>query len=194
MYLVLQFASTMQSWGIKERWIHTRRTSSAPTKRAVAGLIGRAMGVIKEDEVGHNYIEQNLLSVTTISTTVPDRMIDDQVTFIKDYVEEGLARGLPSADGTVRGTYTNPYLSQKYTKEYLVDTISKPIVVAIEGSEDFLKEVRDALVHPVYPICFGRYCCVPAKPILVDGKIYKTLEEAKKLIREEEDDDNALCV
>lgn len=176
MYLDLQFSAVMQSWGIKEEWYHSRRTDITPGLQAIAGLIGRSMGVMLEDEEGQRYIADNLKSVTPLSVNIPDRMTDDQVTYIKDYYDWKIAGvdGFPSAAGG-RRISKDVILSQVFTKDYVVDTVSSPVVVAIEGSREFLERVKDALTHPVYPPYLGRYCCIPAKPIVVNGEIYETL-------------------
>lgn len=171
MYLNLQFSGALQSWGIKEDWYHTRRTAGSPERAAVAGLIGRAMGIDYEDEEGQKYLLDNVVSVTHISGSGYKRLIDDQVCNIEGYEGFEEITYFPAANGSKR----DGFVCQTYSKEYLMGAISKPVVVAVEGSREFLEAAMEALIHPVYPPYLGRACCPPAKCIVQTGEIYETL-------------------
>lgn len=174
MYLDLQFCSVMQSWGIKEEWINRRRTAACPGKTAVAGIIGRAMGIDRDDEEGQEMLRRGIKDIIVKKCPVHERMSDDETIYIGDYVSMEIARGFPAAKGGVRNV-GGIVLSQTFNKDYLIDSLSDPVVVAISGSQEFLEKVRHALLHPVYPVYFGRYCCIPARTVLVNGEIYETL-------------------
>lgn len=174
-YLTLRFKAPLQSWGVREDWYKTRRTASMPTKTALAGLIGRAMGVWSEEAERLEYISESIQDIRPVSDAGSvRRLTDDQTLYVGDYVDLGLAAGLPAAGGGIKRTNSGPTLSQQYTKDYLEDTA---IEIDLGGSKDFLEKVKDALIHPVYPPYIGRYCCVPAECIVKDGIIREESEE-----------------
>lgn len=174
-YLRLQFKAPLQSWGIKEDWYKTRRTASMSTKTALTGLIGRAMGVWSEETERLEGISDSIQDIRPVSDTSDvRRLTDDQTLYVGDYVDLGLASGLPAAGGGIKRTNAGATLSQQYTKDYLEDTV---IEIDLGGSKDFLERVKDALIHPVYPPYIGRYCCAPAECIIKDGIIREESEE-----------------
>lgn len=175
-YLTLRFKAPLQSWGVREDWYKTRRTASMPTKTALAGLIGRAMGVWSEETEQLEDISQSIQDIRPVSDAGSvRRLTDDQVLYVKDYMDLGIARGFSSAKGKIRKNPDgSPTLSLQCTKDYLEDTA---IEIDLGGSKDFLEKVKDALIHPVYPPYIGRYCCVPAECIVKDGIIREESEE-----------------
>lgn len=169
MKLDLYFEAPMQSWGVKEVWYKTRRTESSPTKTALAGMIGRCMGVDLEDTEMLDEISSSFNVIDSENTSIPEpkRMQDDQNIYIGDYIEAGLVDGFKTgANGikSVKGIAS----CQQFHKDYLEDT---KIVITIEGTYENLTEIRRAFLHPVWPPYLGRACCVPTGQI-VRGDVY----------------------
>ncbi len=185
MRLDLYFSSPMQSWGMKEFWYDLRRTEAAPTKSAVTGMIGRCMGILFDDEEALAKISDSFEIATTFMfeeesrpigsykivekkpITFANRMTDDQNVYIKDYIEKGIAKGFRAGKGGIK-MVNGAVATQMLTKDYLMD---EKLGVTIEGSEEFLKEVRNAFLRPHWQPYLGRKCCVPAGPI-IRGEIY----------------------
>lgn len=184
MYMDLQFPAVMQSWGTKEDWIAYRRTDPYPSRRAIVGLLGCALGVDKYDEVCQKWLDQELKSVRPKKARVQKRMSDDQIISVAEYQKNGIPlEGFVTGNNKLKAV-KEIVTSMPFHKDYIVDTLpstqsdgtvdySKVPVVTIEGSQKFLEMVRDALLHPVYPYYLGRYCCTASECLLVEeGKIY----------------------
>ena len=161
--LRLQFPAIIQAWGQDDPWIYARRTAAAPTKSAIVGLIGRAMGIDRDDTDRQQWLDSEIHDVTVEHISSARRMTDDQIVSVQGYMQRGIdLPGLPMADG---GKRTPGSSQQPFTKDYLVDTISDPPIVSVHGTRDFLETVAEYLRHPIYPYYAGRYCCILAGPI-----------------------------
>lgn len=161
--LRLQFPAPMQAWGKDEPWVYNRRTEAAPTKSAIVGIIGRAMGIDKDDTEQQKWLDSEVRDVTVEHISSAKRMVDDQIVSIQGYLQRGIELpGLPMADGKRR---TVGQSQQPFSKEYIGDTLSDPPVVAVHGSPEFLQTVIEYLRRPIYPYYAGRYCCPMAGPI-----------------------------
>lgn len=163
--LYLQFPSIMQAWGADAPWIHERPTLAAPTKSAIVGIIGRAMGIDRDDFEKQQWLWDQVTDVEVIHQPKAKRMTDDQIVSPQGYANCGLPTGkLPTADGKGKPT------GQPFRKDYIVDTIKGPPIVKVTGPVEFLKTAAEYLKHPIYPYYFGRYCCIPAGSILYKGE------------------------
>lgn len=171
MKLDLYLEGPMQSWGVSEHWYKTRRTEARPTKTAIAGLIGRCMGVDWEETEKLQEISKSFEIIDSENTIIPmpKRMQDDQTIFLGDYIEAGLADGFVTGGGKLKLNAQNEIIrSQQFTKDYLED---EKIVITLEGSMENLSKIRNTLLHPVWPPYLGRACCIPSGQI-VRGDIY----------------------
>lgn len=169
MRLDLHFESPMQSWGTTELWYKTRRTESCPTKTAVTGIIGRSMGIDWEDTDELEKIANSFTIVSSENTVIPmpKRMQDDQTIYIGDYMDAGIVKGFRTGANGIKNV-NGAVRAQQMTKDYLED---EKITITIEGNREDLEEIRNALLHPVWPPYLGRACCIPSGQI-IRGDVY----------------------
>ncbi|PSK89413.1 CRISPR system Cascade subunit CasD [Murinocardiopsis flavida] len=144
--LALRFDAPMQSWGVRSRFTY-RDTSSEPTKSGVVGLLGAAMGVERTDSEGIRRLADLRMAVRVEREGILER----------DYQVTG---NVP----TTKGTGHRNVVSHRY---YLADAL---FLVLLEGERALLDELRDAVLHPRWPLFFGRKAHVPASPLILSDK------------------------
>lgn len=172
-YLDIVCSSTMQAWGRHEDFEWSRKSGTFPEKSSVVGLIGRAMGIDRDDAEGQAWLWEQLQDVTVVQDTHSVPMTDDTVVYIGDYLDQGWTEGFPAAGGGIRkDTKHQKVRSIRMWKGFVTDRISDPLVLRIGGTREFLERVYDALLHPVYPPYLGRYCCIPARCLVTEKGVY----------------------
>lgn len=124
--IILKFSGPLQSWGIGSNF-ETRDTSRYPTKSAVIGLIGGALGY-RRDET------EKIQRLNELSFGV---RIEQRGTLLKDY---HIAR---SANQT--------YVTNRY---YLQDAVF--LVMLSHEDSSWIDTVVKALAWPVFPLYMGR--------------------------------------
>lgn len=135
--LVLRLAGPLQSWGDSSRFTR-RSTRHEPTKSGVLGLIAAAQGRRRTDPI------EDLVDLRFgVRIDQPGRLTRDFQT----------ARSLD-------GKETMP-LSYRY---YLADAV---FLAALEGADNLIDGIADALRSPTFPLYLGRRSCPPASPLLV---------------------------
>lgn len=150
MKLDLYFEGLMQSWRGAERGI----TGDAPGKSALVGMIGRCMGVLREDVEALKKIDDSFTITDTFAFETTDTheiVKKESITGIKRLVDDQV-----------------DYHGRMVQKEYLEDA---KIGVTIEGEKEALMEIREAFLHPVWPPYLGSSCCPPSGPI-IRGDVY----------------------
>ncbi|MEV0318157.1 type I-E CRISPR-associated protein Cas5/CasD [Streptomyces sp. NPDC050658] len=133
--LALQLAGPLQSWGSSARFAR-RTTENAPTKSGVIGLLAAAQGLDRTAD---------LSALATLHFGV---RIDQPGTRIRDFqtahhTDTGLA--MP--------------ISNRY---YLADAV---FVAAVEGTDDLIRQLYEAVRSPRYLPFLGRRSCPPSRPI-----------------------------
>lgn len=131
--LLLRLAAPMQSWGTGSKF-NNRMTNREPTRSGIIGMVACAMGIGRNDSLGE--LDELHFGVRIDQ---PGEMDKD---FQMVHPEEG--------------TKGNPWLTQRY---YLNDAV---FLAALEGSDDLLARIEEALHHPAFPIFLGRMACPPA--------------------------------
>lgn len=124
--IILRFSGPLQSWGIESHF-ETRDTARYPTKSAVIGLIGGALGY-RRDETG------KLQSLNELSFGV---RIEQKGSILKDY---HIAR---SANQT--------YVTNRY---YLQDAVF--LVMLSHEEWGLIDAIAKALVNPIFSLYMGR--------------------------------------
>lgn len=147
----------MQSWGLRARW-GERDSGDEPTKSGIVGLIGCALGYRRDDTRLVSEIDSNLRIGVRI---------ENPGTPMRDYhTINDVSRGRDN----VSTILTN--------RTYLQDA---SFLVVIQGPEDLIVRVNEALTNPIWPIYLGRKSCPPTRPV-VDGitRAYVSIEDAIK--------------
>ena len=161
--LVMHLAGVIQSYGNQTHWEY-RSSSYVPTKSAVIGILGNALGIERNDK---RLIElsKNLQMIVRVDKQ-GEMMIDYQI-----------IRGeLYTADGENVGK--NGEITSKISKrQYIQDAY---FVVGLTGDRELLDICLKALKNPRRPLYLGRKNCVPSRYLFDKRGIiddYKDLEE-----------------
>jgi CRISPR system Cascade subunit CasD len=133
--LLLRLAAPLQSWGRGSRFAR-RTTEPQPTKSGVIGLLAAALGRRRTDSL------EDLLGLTF------GARLDQPGHLQRDF---HVARSL---DGN-----TSMPLSERF---YLADAV---FLAAVEGEDELIQNLDDALRHPYFPLYLGRRSCPPVGPV-----------------------------
>ncbi len=159
--LVLRLEGPLQSWGERSRW-DVRETADRPTKSAVIGLLGAALGLKRNSP---KLVEMGRQLRFAVRVDRPgQRMVDFHT----------VSGALPSADGKTKGKEDDPY-TLLTPRTYLQDA---SFLVALEGPEEMVEECALALKQPRWPYFLGRKCCPPAVPVFAGVERNCSLKEA----------------
>ena len=138
----------LQSWGDDARWDH-RTTASMPTKSAVVGLLGSALGYSRGDPRLNELNDRLYVAVRA------DRSGTVMTDFHTVQGNDGVilnAEGKPRGGGNVIIT----------PKSYLQDAW---FTVFVWGNMEKLDLCFQGMLHPKWSAYLGRKSCVPAIPI-----------------------------
>ncbi len=182
--LFLRLEGPLQSWGGHEAKFSIRRTSDAPTKSGVFGLLCAALG-IGRIEAGESCLPElaNLRmgvridrpgvrwwDYHTVGAGIP--MLKSKLKAPEDLSDVGKARAgrllKKELSFDKRGLLTR--------REYLADA---SFLVALQGEPSTVQKLAEALQKPVWTLYLGRKTCIPSRPVgeHTPGK-YASLEEA----------------
>lgn len=173
--LFLCLDGPMQSWGVRSRW-DVRDSGQEPTKSAVIGLLGCAMGLDRDDpelesldrglRFGVRADRPGVLSTDYHTVTGYHRTAEGGFKY-----SGGTAQGLAKAREYGESTVVS-------LRDYLHDAA---FLVALEGPRPLLEKLKAHLTNPKWPVYLGRKACVPSRPVferLADE--YENLEDALK--------------
>lgn len=144
--LKLNLVGPMQSYGVRGRWDY-KDTLQYPTKSAVVGMLGCALGIPRE-------------RLEEISSKIKVHIrINKEGKIAEDYQirEYKTTEGI---DETKKDKKTDKFVLHK---SYLYDA---SFTVYVEGDLDFLNDCYKALLDPVWNIFLGRKSCVPSMPLV----------------------------
>jgi CRISPR system Cascade subunit CasD len=140
--LMLRLAGPMQSWGSGSRFT-VRDTDPAPTKSGVVGLLAAARGLRRTDPL-EDLLELNF-----------GVRVDQPGTVERDF------QTARAADGSRSYPLTHRY--------YLADAV---FIAAIEGDDELIAGLDDAVRHPVFPLYLGRRAFPPVGPVTLGTRAY----------------------
>ncbi|MGP3935977.1 type I-E CRISPR-associated protein Cas5/CasD [Nonomuraea sp. KM88] len=150
--LVLRLAGPLQSWG--EHSVFAQRdTLRFPTRSGLIGLMAAAEGL----ERGRSLAGYEHLRFTVRIDRPGVRMLDFHT------IGGGMRRGVPRPDGSQRPQGTATMVTRR---QYLSDAA---FTVAVEGPEDRLAEIAQALRQPRWQPYLGRRSCPPDQPLLLSS-------------------------
>lgn len=141
--LKMNLIGPLQSYGVRGRWDY-RDTLEYPTKSAVSGMLGCALGI-------------------------PRERLEEVANQIKVHIRVNKA-GRISEDYQIREY--KPTLSSEKKKfvlhKYYLNDAS--FTVYIDSTDEFIDKCYTALLDPVWPIFLGRKCCIPSELIVSRDK------------------------
>lgn len=132
--LLLRFMAPMQSWGISAKF-DSRSTERIPSKSAVIGMIAGALGRRRNE------------SIDDLNTLRFGVRVDREGQLLRDFQTAKNPNKKTSVYGKP-GIY----------RDYLADAA---FLVGLEGDDERLKMIENAIKHPVFPIFLGRRSCPP---------------------------------
>ena len=155
--ILLKFAGPMQSWGTDSHF-ETRHTDLYPSKSAVIGLIGAALGIRRDDK--------SICDFDSLKFAV---RVDQEGSLLKDY---HIARKYKNS-----GDFDRTYVTERY---YLEDAV---FVVAISHEDDnFIEKIYEALKRPYFEMFLGRRSIPVLADFILgnfDGDIRAALEKCE---------------
>lgn len=157
--ITLRLEGLLQSWGEATAW-DRRGTANFPTKSAITGLLGCAMGLARESAELPRMAQEMTIGIRA----------DRSGTILSDYQTIHGMPGIRKANGDERD---DPIVSPHF---YLQDAA---FLVLIETTEPWRQRIAAALDDPKWCLYLGRKNCVPSRPVW-DGihSEYADLEDA----------------
>jgi CRISPR system Cascade subunit CasD len=160
--LLLALMGPLQSWGERGRWEY-RDSALTPTKSAVIGLLGCALGLDDDDEL------RRLASKLALGVRC-----DHTGTLIEDY--HTVVTGVLAGTGRIK---INASTKEPETvishRQYLSDAA---FLVALRGEDGLLARCAAAVRAPHWPPYLGRKSCPPARPLFEGQADFESLEAA----------------
>lgn len=148
--LLLRLEGPLQSWGDQESKFVVRRTGDAPTKSGIMGLLCAALGISRADA------RRQLGELNALRMGV---RIDRPGVRWWDYHTVGAGMEMRIAKG--EGEHKPGAMLTR--REYLCDA---SFLVALRGEDGLIGRLREAVLHPVWPVYLGRKACPPSVPLM----------------------------
>ncbi|GIH29589.1 type I-E CRISPR-associated protein Cas5/CasD [Acrocarpospora phusangensis] len=160
--LIVRLAGPLQSWG--EHSVFTQRdTLRFPTRSGLVGLFASAEGVRRGRPLG----DYGLLRFTVRIDRPGVRMMDFHT------IGGGLPRGVPRPNGAQRSREKATMLTRR---QYLSDAA---FTVAVEGPEERIAGIAEALRRPHWQPFLGRRSCPPDQPVLLRAMVDDPVSELR---------------
>ncbi|MEW6403514.1 MAG: type I-E CRISPR-associated protein Cas5/CasD [Chloroflexota bacterium] len=149
--LFLRLEGPLQAWGTQESKFVIRRTTEAPTKSGVIGMLCAALGVSRSHAVAEWFPNLSELGMGV--------RIDRPGVRWWDYhtVGAGMQMRIAEAEGKTR---SGALLTRR---EYLCDA---SFLVALQGTREVIAQLGMAMKNPQWVLYLGRKCCPPSRPLL----------------------------
>ncbi|MGZ8942244.1 MAG: type I-E CRISPR-associated protein Cas5/CasD [Methylobacter sp.] len=158
-YLVFRLYAPLASWG-EIAVGESRHTANYPSKSALLGLIGAALGIERDDEERQQQLQQGYAFAVELFTAG---------TLLRDYH----TAQVPDSVGkfTYRTRRDELVLGKERlgtilsSREYRTDVLALVAVRALEKAPCTLDELREKLLKPVFHLYLGRKSCPLAAPL-----------------------------
>ncbi len=176
-YLLFRLYGPMCSWG-EIAVGESRHTADRPSRSALLGLLGAALGVPRSDDEGQQALSASWrfgLKLLSAGTLLRDYHTVQAPRKERKVVHRTRREELGTA------TVVNTLLS---SREYRLDSIS---LIAVESTPEArwtLEELQSALRTPRFTLYLGRKSCplaVPLAPQLIDAPELRTALDAPQL-------------
>lgn len=145
--LTMQLAGPLQAWGASARFAR-RTTEQAPTKSGIIGLLAAALG------------RGRTADLTDLAALRFGVRVDQ--------------RGIPVRDYQVAHHFETGKAMPVSERFYLADAV---FVAAVEGDEDLINRLHQALRSPVFLPYLGRRSCPPSRPVELGVHHDRSLDE-----------------
>jgi CRISPR system Cascade subunit CasD len=156
-YLVFRLYGPMASWG-QAAVGADRPTGVQPTRSAILGLLGAALGIKRENEVALQVLQQSVL--IAIKQCVPSSLMRDyHTTQVPSHSKKVVHR---SRKSELSEDKLNTILS---SRDYRCDGMWTIALLATKQAEISLETLKNALLKPVFVLSLGRRSCPLAAPV-----------------------------
>ncbi|WBA16422.1 type I-E CRISPR-associated protein Cas5/CasD [Salinivibrio proteolyticus] len=157
-YLVFRLYGPLASWG-EPAVGGDRPTSAYPSRSAVLGLLGAALGIKRDDETQLLSLQKSVC--IGIKQCVPGSLLRDYHTAqVPSHDKKRIHRTRQSELKT--GKKLQTVLSKR---DYRCDGLWVVAVWLSPSATMSLNDLKKALLKPVYPLSLGRKSCPPALPL-----------------------------
>lgn len=158
--LLMRLAAPLQSWGVESKF-ERRTTGRIPSKSGVVGMCAAALGYKRWEA-------EKLRQLTGLRFGV---RVDRAGALLKDFHMAHEESFWDSGDRSKvsRSKSSSSFLTNRY---YLTDAA---FLVGLEGEDEVLIEIDEALRYPVFPLYLGRRSCPPEGRVSL-GVHQETLE------------------
>ncbi|SFN48022.1 type I-E CRISPR-associated protein Cas5/CasD [Xenorhabdus japonica] len=170
-YLVFRLYGALASWGV-EAVGESRPTSIHPTRSAILGLLGAALGIRRDDETQLAALQQSVK--VAIKQSVTGSLMRDYHTSQVPYQEKKrthLTRKSELSDKSKLNTILS-------SRDYWADSLWIIAISLTEQASFTLSALHDALVKPIFTLSLGRKSCPLALPMMPQLVEYPSLKTA----------------
>ena len=158
-YLVFRLYGALASWG-EIAVGESRHTASYPSKSAIIGLLGAALGIKREDETMQRKLQQGyMLAVEVYSTG--QLLRDYHTTQVPDSVGKFTYR--TRRDELILGRERLGTILS--SREYRCDALALVAIKALDVAPYSLAEIKQHLLQPKYHLYLGRKSCPLSAPL-----------------------------
>jgi len=156
-WLVILIAAPLASFG-EEPGNARRGSSDRPTRSALLGLAGAALGIDRADAEGQRAVFASLLTATR--TLSPGAPVTDFHTF--QSLPESAGRVATRADALARRAELETSITRR---DYRSDGRWQAAYVASDGAVVSLQDLQQAFLRPRFTLWAGRKSCPLAHPL-----------------------------
>lgn len=158
-YLVFRLYGALASWG-EIAVGESRHTASYPSKSAIIGLLGAALGIKREDETVQQRLQQGYAVAVEVYST--GRLLRDyHTTQAPDSV--GKFNYRTRRDELVLGRERLGTILS--SREYRADALAVVAIKALDEAPFGLDEIKQHLLSPKYHLYLGRKSCPLSAPL-----------------------------
>lgn len=168
-YLVFRLYGSLASWGLPAVG-GDRQTGLAPSRSAILGLLGAALGIKREDDNTLAQLQQSIL--VAAKQLVPSTLLRDFHT-----------AQVPSARKNITHTTRHSELAEKdlntilSSRDYRCDALWIIAIKLTQNSQYTLQQLKNALLKPTYILSLGRKSCplsLPIMPTIVETELLRS--------------------
>ncbi len=157
-YLVFRLYGAMASWG-QAAVGGDRPTGLQPTRSAILGLLGAALGIKRENEKKLAGLQSGIL--IAFKQCTPSSLVRDyHTTQVPSHNKKVFHRTRKSELSEAK---LNTVLS---SRDYRCDGLWVIAISLSDRASFSLETIQSALERPVYSLCLGRKSCPPSLPLM----------------------------